>query len=165
MLPSPNTHDVGKNPFGVVNTLFQILVCWVTISDWPFSVSRHNLLYSKMPRECPSIFNAESDVTLPDSCLDTTFFVPSVQNRCGGDGIISCFQELVLLTSVQRASARSAKSQSFHNNAKTGLTTFCSDQVFWCLRKGKFPFSILSVGHRLSPMTTARCQCYKTFCL
>jgi hypothetical protein len=70
----------------------------VTISDWPFSVSMHHLLYSKMLRECPSIFSAEGDVTLPDSCLDTTLFVPSVQNRCGIGGIISSFQEMMLLT-------------------------------------------------------------------
>ncbi len=35
------------------NTLFQILVKWVTISVWSFSVSRHHLLYSSIPQEVP----------------------------------------------------------------------------------------------------------------
>jgi hypothetical protein len=34
-----------------------------------------------MLRECPSIFSAEGDATLHDSCLDTTFFVLSVQKQ------------------------------------------------------------------------------------
>jgi hypothetical protein len=33
------------------DTLFQILVVWVTISVWPFSVSQHHLLYSSIPQE------------------------------------------------------------------------------------------------------------------
>ncbi len=35
------------------NALFRILVEWVTISTWPFSVSRHHLLYSSIPQEVP----------------------------------------------------------------------------------------------------------------
>ena len=97
-----NYYRVVKNPFGEVDTLFQILVWWVTMSDRPFSVSGHHPLYSKMLRECPSIFSAECDATLHDSCLDRTFFVSSVQNRCGRDGIISCFQETVLLTFIPK---------------------------------------------------------------
>jgi len=74
-------YRVVKNPFGEVDTLFQILVWWVTMSDRPFSVSGHHPLYSKMLRECPSIFSAECDATLHDSCLDRTFFVSSVQKQ------------------------------------------------------------------------------------
>ncbi len=33
------------------DTLFQILVLWVTISVWPFSASQHHLLYSSIPQE------------------------------------------------------------------------------------------------------------------
>jgi hypothetical protein len=72
---------VIKSSFGTVDTLFQILVWWVTISDWPFSVSRHHLLYSKKLRECLSIFSAEGDATLHDSYSDTTFFVATVQKE------------------------------------------------------------------------------------
>ncbi len=45
----------------------------------------YHLSYSKMLKEFPSIFSVEGDATLHDSCLDTTFFVSSVQNRCGRD--------------------------------------------------------------------------------
>jgi len=48
--------SVERKPFGTVdasNTSFQILVEWVTISVWPFSVSRHHLLYSSIPQEVP----------------------------------------------------------------------------------------------------------------
>jgi hypothetical protein len=51
-----------------------------------------------MLRECPSIFSEEGDATFHDSYLEAAFFVSSIQNRCGRDGIISCFQEMVLLT-------------------------------------------------------------------
>ncbi len=47
----------------MVDNLFQILVWWVTISDCPFSVSRHHLLYSKKLREFLSIFTVEGDAT------------------------------------------------------------------------------------------------------
>ncbi len=57
---------VVKRPFGIVDALFQILVRWVTISEWPSFVSRHHLLYSKKLRECLSIFSAEGDATLYD---------------------------------------------------------------------------------------------------
>jgi len=46
---SKNSICVERNPFDAVdssNNLFQILVEWVTISAWPFSVSQHHLLYS-----------------------------------------------------------------------------------------------------------------------
>ncbi len=46
-----------RNPFDAVDTSNALLVEWVTISVWPFSVSRHHLLYyskpKKVPQHCP----------------------------------------------------------------------------------------------------------------
>jgi len=49
-------HYVVRDLFGAVDTsnaLFRILIGWVTILVWPFSVSRHHLLYSSIPQEVP----------------------------------------------------------------------------------------------------------------
>ena len=54
---APDTNHFGeRNPLDAIstsNTLFQILVIWVTILVWPFSVSQHHLLYSSIHQEMP----------------------------------------------------------------------------------------------------------------
>ncbi len=139
-----------KYPFGMVDTLFQISVWWVTIYDWPFSVGRHNLLYTKMLRECPSIFSAEGDATLHDSCLDTTVLISSVQNRCERDGIISCFQERVLLTFSSTCICLLGKIPIFPHLTHFGLS---KSATF-------FPFFRFRWKHS---QIKCRCQSYKIY--
>jgi len=76
-----NSHFVVKSPFDIVDSLFQILVWWVTISDWPFSLSRYLLLYSQEAQGVPASFLQKADAIPHDSYSDKTFFYLTVPKQ------------------------------------------------------------------------------------
>jgi hypothetical protein len=105
----------------ISDTVLQILVVWVTISVWPFSVSQHHLLYSSIPQEESQHVLLGMVQHFVSHVRQRQFFCFVRPKQGSKDLINSSFGGLAWQHSAPCILTRKAKYLSLHNDLKWWL--------------------------------------------